>query len=177
MIARSFVFGKLPSHGDFVARGLTAVEAGEWDRHLTGSMQAARAAMGDAFEASYPHAPPWRFRFTVDGNWCAGAVALSLDRVGRKFPIVAGRTARARNAVACIPERSEALLFQAIPGGWTRDQLFEALESLAVAQLSSRDEPCGWWVDGGEGLDIAPLSDPRPGELIAAMLALHEDVL
>ena len=89
--ARIILFGKLPSHGDFVARGLAAPAQAAWDGWLSEGVAAARQALGERFDEAYEAAPPWRF---VGGpgafgdGWRAGAFAASVDAVGRRFPIL-----------------------------------------------------------------------------------------
>ncbi|HYD46690.1 MAG TPA: type VI secretion system-associated protein TagF, partial [Phenylobacterium sp.] len=58
---RIWLFGKLPSHGDFVARGLDTGTRAAWDAWLSEGVGGARAALGEAFDAAYEIAPPWRF--------------------------------------------------------------------------------------------------------------------
>jgi len=77
------IFGKLPAHGDFVARGIGAAEREALDAWLSGEMLAARAALGGDFEERYDRAPPWRFA-GPDG---AGVLVASVDGVGRRFPL------------------------------------------------------------------------------------------
>lgn len=88
-----FAFGKLPAHGDFVARGLTAGQRQAWDGWATEGLQAARRELGEQFEARHDAAPPWRFAFgpgPFADAWLAGALTPSIDRSGRRFIIVAG---------------------------------------------------------------------------------------
>ena len=56
------MIGKLPGHGDFVARGVGSGERQQIDEWLAASMAAAREELGDKFEAAFDIAPPWRFR-------------------------------------------------------------------------------------------------------------------
>ena len=87
-----FAFGKLPAHGDFVARGLGASERDAWDAWASDSLERARRDLGEAFEAEHDQAPPWRFAFgpgRFAQTWVAGALTPSIDRGGRRFVIVA----------------------------------------------------------------------------------------
>lgn len=89
----AFAFGKLPAHGDFVARGLDAAERDRWDSWASASLEQARALLGDAFAERHGEAQPWRFAFGPGpwgDDWRAGALAPSVDRTGRRFVIVAG---------------------------------------------------------------------------------------
>jgi len=64
------VIGKLPGHGDFVARGVGSGERQQIDEWLAASMAAAREELGDKFEAAFDIAPPWRFAWR-DTRWTA----------------------------------------------------------------------------------------------------------
>ena len=73
----AFLFGKMPSHGDFVARGLAAEERDSLDAWLSAELADARAALGERFEERFDSAPPWRFAWPADG-WTAPEIARHL---------------------------------------------------------------------------------------------------
>src|SRR5262245_49314569 len=88
-------YGKLPSHGDFLARRVPDAFVGTWDPWLQECMAATRATLGDRWLDVYLTSPIWRF--TCAAGACgpegvAGIVVPSVDKVGRYFPltIVAG---------------------------------------------------------------------------------------
>lgn len=93
MTGAPFLFGKLPAHGDFVARGLEPGVERAWDEWAGREIGTAREALGDDFEAAHDATPPWAF---VSGpgplgeGWRWGAVAASVDSAGRRFLVVAG---------------------------------------------------------------------------------------
>ena len=95
----AFAFGKLPSHGDFVARGLAPGEQAAWDAFCSAGLEEARAALGSEFETRHDAAPPLRFLFgpgPFGDGWRAGVLAASIDAAGRRFVIVlGGRTVQA----------------------------------------------------------------------------------
>lgn len=98
-----FAFGKLPAHGDFVARGLSGAERKTWDAWASASLEEARRDLGDIFETRFEAAAPWRFAFgpgRFADAWVAGALTPSIDRSGRHFVIVAG----ARSGEALSPD-------------------------------------------------------------------------
>ena len=164
MTRAPFLFGKLPAHGDFVARGLSPSEAEAWDTGLSSSLAAARDAYGDTFPDRYAAAPPWRF--CRGGE--AGAIAPSVDRAGRRFPIVVGvRGGDAGDAAAC-----EDAIFEGLASGADADAL---LASLGVPAAAA-NHPGDWWVDGGAEAGIAALTGPLPRGLLTAMLAVVEPV-
>ena len=93
-----FAFGKLPAHGDFVVRGLGPAQRQAWDSWASNSLSAAGHALGEAFDALFDVAPPWRFVFgpgPFGHGWRAGALAPSIDRAGRRFPIILGAEGKA----------------------------------------------------------------------------------
>ena len=170
-----FVFGKLPSHGDFIARGLSATEISAWDDALATSLEAARREFGEDFERRYAQAPPWRFFVEVGHSWMAGAIAPSVDKVGRLFPVVAGaRSARCESVVGWAAH-CETQLFDAIQYGWSVSQLAEALGRW---RLGDDAEHIGhWWVDGGSESDVKPVAGVHPVTLLSAMLSARELVV
>lgn len=83
------LFGKLPSKGDFIARGLEPSVLGPFEAWLAATMEAARLALGDDFKPIYDAAPVWQFWIGPGAGLapCAGAIAPSVDRVGRRYPL------------------------------------------------------------------------------------------
>ena len=85
------LFGKLPSHGDFVSRGLAEDFRKAWDDWLSSCLERGRLAFGERFAQAHDVAPPWRF---VNGPgdfgsaWRVGAFAPSVDSAGRRFFIM-----------------------------------------------------------------------------------------
>jgi type VI secretion system ImpM family protein len=93
----AFAFGKLPTHGDFVARGLSGRGRDAWDAWASAGLEEARTALGEAFEARHDTAPPVRFSFgpgPFGEGWQVGAFAPSVDSIGRRFIILLGTRAR-----------------------------------------------------------------------------------
>ena len=141
----AWVFGKLPAHGDFVARGIGPTDSAALDDWLSASLLAARERYGDAFADRFDAAQPWR----AEGDGVAGAVAASQDAAGRRFPVLLLGDA----AAAC-----EDLLYAAITEGWTADQLTEAAGAPAG--------PVSRWYG-----KAAVLEGAHPADLLTAMLA------
>lgn len=83
-------FGKLRSHGDFVARRLPPAMQQPFDAWLQAGINASRADLGGAWLPTYLNSPLWRFVLApgVCGPeaW-AGIMMPSVDRVGRCFPL------------------------------------------------------------------------------------------
>ncbi|MDP3908203.1 type VI secretion system-associated protein TagF [Novosphingobium sp.] len=174
----ALLFGKLPAHGDFVARGLTEAQQHYWDTRLSSAMQVAQGAYGDEFADRFSAAPPWRCVVADGGdNWLAGALAPSIDRAGRIFPILLARRTANRVEAAGYAAACEELLFAALPGQWSADELLRQASAVTPA---GADEcgPDGWWLDGAELLPDppAPLSAPFPPNLISSMIAVTEQL-
>ena len=86
-------FGKVPSHGDFVARRLPAAFVSVWDGWLQAGLADSRERLGADWLAAYLYSPIWRF--ALDAGVCgpqawAGLMMPSVDRVGRYFPLTIG---------------------------------------------------------------------------------------
>lgn len=152
------VFGKLPAHGDFVARGLTEPARAAWDAWLSEGVAAARASWGDRFEDVYDAAPPWRFVLDPDpfcGGRSAGAVAPSADAVGRRYPLAVCVLEPAPETAEALAERCEQLIYAALSEGWTADRLFEALsDGSRNSDVSGEGRP-GWWCEDAPGVRFA----------------------
>lgn len=86
------LFGKMPSHGDFVSRGLSAGLTQQLDQLVQGALGAAVARVGDARQVM-SQAAPLMVSFRPGAMGPAGFAGLwypSHDRVGRVFPLCIG---------------------------------------------------------------------------------------
>lgn len=165
----ALLFGKMPSHGDFVARGLDGQERDSLDRWLSAEMADARTAFGEEFEERYDAAPPWRFAW--DGqSWTAGALINSIDSAGRRFPLLVACRGVEIAAIESAAEVCENALYDAFAGGWSADELASAVVSRNPPRADADEALEGWWTLGGEA--FAPASKPgrTPSGLIRAML-------
>src|SRR4029453_8534496 len=84
------LFGKLPSHGDFLRRRASDAFVDAWDAWLreclAGSHEAPRGRGADVYLTS----PAWRFVCAAGACGPAAVIGLmvpSVDRVGRYFPL------------------------------------------------------------------------------------------
>jgi type VI secretion system protein ImpM len=119
-----WLFGKMPAHGDFVARGIDAAERDQLDRWLTAEMEAARTVWAAEFDDRYAAAPAWCFiGADVRGGWSGGMLCASMDRVGRLFPLaLAGPADDPADAVA-VAGGCLDLVAEAFAQGWDADRL------------------------------------------------------
>ena len=84
------LYGKLPSHGDFLRRRVSDVFVDVWDVWLQNGLAASREALGDRWLDTYLTSPAWRFVCTAGScgaQAVAGVMVPSVDRVGRYFPV------------------------------------------------------------------------------------------
>jgi type VI secretion system protein ImpM len=84
------LYGKLPSHGDFLRRRTSDTFITVWDGWLQDCMDASRSAMGDRWLDVYLTSPVWRFAGAagICGSVpIVGLMVPSVDRVGRYFPL------------------------------------------------------------------------------------------
>jgi len=125
-------FGKVPSHGDFVARRLPAAFTEPWDAWLQAGMADSRAQLGDAWLPTYLNSPIWRF--ALGAGVCgpqawSGVMMPSVDRVGRYFPftIAAGCDLPPAAWYATL----EDLALSALDAGFSLQDCDAALQALA----------------------------------------------
>jgi type VI secretion system protein ImpM len=166
----AWLFGKLPTHGDFIFRGLSMQQRDQLDTWLSQEMESARLRLGPEFEDSYDSAPPWCFTASeIDGLWEGGALCPSMDSAGRRFPIlVACNGLPAEQAVNAAQSCVDAI-YNAFEEAMTADGLCDAVSGLC---LKSADEDVGtsWWVEGEEHETLIRLDGKFPVGLISTML-------
>jgi type VI secretion system protein ImpM len=119
------LYGKLPSHGDFLRRRTSDAFVSAWDAWLQDGMAASRAALGDRWLDVYLTSPAWRF--IGEAGICGptpilGLMVPSVDRVGRYFPLT---------VVAELPADSS------LPGITRAAPFFESAERLVLETLES----------------------------------------
>lgn len=88
-------FGKIPSHGDFITRGLPAHLVAAWDRWLQRCILESRRQLGESWMTHYLTSPVWRFAISpgiLGPEGLGGVMMPSVDRVGRYFPLMMGAT-------------------------------------------------------------------------------------
>ena len=144
------LYGKLPTHGDFLRRRVPDDFVASWDAWLQRAIADSRSALGDRWLEIYLTSPIWRFALCA--GICgeapvAGLLAPSVDRVGRYFPLtLVWTTPRDCNSLEVavryerVFERAEQLLVESL-----------AVESLEFTDFDRRvceltDEP-----EGAEG--------------------------
>ncbi|SFS03858.1 type VI secretion system protein ImpM [Sphingomonas jatrophae] len=167
------LFGKLPSHGDFIARGLDPARRQALDEWLASALAEAQDVHGDTFEPRYDSAPAWRFAWEESEGWLAGAMAPSMDSVGRRFPILVAAHTGERSAAAGLAQACEDAIYQAFARGLDADALHAGLIALAEEARAPKPLP-GWWTAGNDAFPAARLEGERPQGLFAMMLGAGE---
>jgi type VI secretion system ImpM family protein len=170
---RPILFGKLPRHGDFVARNLDAAAREAWDQWASRGLQQARAILGDRFEAEHDAAPAWRFvgaPGVFGPGWRAGAMAPSIDAAGRRFVIilaVEGLSAeQAAGGGEMIAEAMEELIYQAFEAGWDADTLVASAALTPPEGDGAGAASPRWWTLGGPEHPPASFAG-HPDDLLA----------
>ena len=168
--AAAWLFGKIPAHGDFISRGLDHATHELLDDWLSVEVARARARFAD-FDVRYVQAPPWYF-VDVDsaGAWSGGALCLSVDKVGRRFPILVAGPASGADTAREVALAALELVFTTFGEGWDADQLALALGSI-VADRASGPVPTQsvWAIEAEDGTRIE-MTGRFPDGLIERML-------
>jgi type VI secretion system protein ImpM len=179
------LFGKLPSHGDFLRRRASDAFVDAWDAWLRECLSESRATLGDRWLDIYLTSPAWRFVCAPGACGPAAVIGLmvpSVDRVGRYFPLT---------LVAELPEdvspigaatsstmffdRAERLVIDTLAAEEIDFERFdehvvrlgETLESVTLPPLVALDRAAsGIAGDGGQAWQI-PLGDV--GQLAPAL--------
>lgn len=119
-------FGKVSSHGDFVARRLSPLVQQRWDDWLQSCIVSSKQQLAADWLKHYLSSPIWRFALAhdvLDGNAWAGVLMPSVDRVGRHFPLL---------IVAGVAAPFSVLDWIADVSGW-----YAQIEALALSSLEN----------------------------------------
>ncbi|WP_162252368.1 type VI secretion system-associated protein TagF [Caulobacter sp. Root655] len=171
----AFAFGKLPTHGDFVARGLSGQDRDAWDAWASTGLEEARMALGEAFETRHDAAPPVRFSFgpgLFGDGWRTGAFAPSVDSTGRRFIILLGaRTGHAptTETIDLLASAAEGEIYRTFEAAADIDAMVVSAQSIFQTLGSESDsEADGRFWAPDSPLDITA-SQP-PADLIIRVL-------
>lgn len=87
-------YGKHPAFGDFVTAGLSTTLSGHLERWLNVMLPELREGVTENWEGHYDAAPVMRIwigpALTPEGRGFCGTMTAARDKVGRRFPLVAG---------------------------------------------------------------------------------------
>lgn len=129
------LFGKLPAHGDFVARGWPDALVARLDGWLADGLAALRGRLGDDGYAACLHAAPlWHMWLRLDDDAAVhGVITPTVDSAGRLFVLLAGAAGPPRDIWALASQRpgfaaaAEAAAYRALAGELDADGLCAAL--------------------------------------------------
>jgi type VI secretion system protein ImpM len=142
------LYGKLPSHGDFLRRRVSDAFVGAWDSWLQQSVAASRSILGERWLDLYLTSPAWHFACApgvVGPAVAVGVMVPSVDRVGRYFPLTVVSEAIAElSALEAATETPgwfasvERLMVEALAA----ERLdFEAFDAAIAATATALDTP------------------------------------
>jgi type VI secretion system ImpM family protein len=187
--AAPFLFGKLPAHGDFIARGIAQSIQDVWDGWASAEIASARETLADKFESAHDLTPPFRFICgpgPLGEAWRVGAVAPSIDSAGRRFVVMMGldgfTVGEAAALGVALTDRCEHALRRALIDNMAADAALETLSDttpdlseLAVSGEVEAVIPCGgvWWRLGEQAIDKG--AAPPVGLLARALQATSVD--
>ena len=171
----AFAFGKLPTHGDFVVRGISGLERDAWDMWASAGLEEARAVLGPEFVARHDAAPPVRFSFgpgPFGHGWRTGAFAPSVDSAGRRFIILLGALTPHAPTVGAIDQfasTAETQIYQAFEAAADIDAMVASAQNIFQTMESEKGPGAdGRFWSPDTPLDIAA-SQP-PADLIIRVL-------
>ena len=170
------LLGKLPSHGDFLRRGMASELAAPLDAWLAAAVAASRETLGAGRLDAYLTAPVWRFALAAGTCGPAAAAGIwlpSVDRVGRYFRLLAvrGQLATAPSPVALLQgarawyDRLEELVLAVLEDRVTLLELEASLAAIAPPEPPPAPGRCrggshrrfGRLAAGGAGADRQPV--------------------
>ena len=170
--AGAWLFGKIHAHGDFVSRGLAPEMHEAFDLWLSAELARARARFAD-FDTRYQTAAPW---FFVDcdpaGAWSGGALCPSVDKVGRRFPILVAAPAADAGSAQAVARETLELVFAALGEGWEASQLSDRLSAIAPAASGGGAATQSVWAIEAEDGTRIEMPGRYPEGLIERMLEL-----
>jgi type VI secretion system protein ImpM len=136
------LYGKLPSHGDFVSRDLPPAFVNIWDEWLQRGMLSSQEVLTDDWLDYYLTSPVWRFVLSsgaIDQSSWVGVMIPSVDRVGRYFPFTLLIQLPADTICFDVMSSStdlfiqmENLALEGLDGHLAVDQLYQKLQKIYI---------------------------------------------
>lgn len=149
------LYGKLPTHGDFLRRRVADDFVAVWDDWLQQCIAQSRATLGESWLETYLTSPVWRFSLAPGACGAAavaGVLAPSVDRVGRYFPLTIVWAAPAQLSTFDVALRHER--------GFDRAERL-VLDTLAADQIEFTDFDRHVMELAGEFERMTPLGELR----------------
>jgi type VI secretion system protein ImpM len=184
------LYGKLPAHGDFVARGWPAGITEALDAWLAAGIAATRDRSDD-FAAAMTAGPLWACFLPAEGARPAlhGVLTPTVDSVGRFFMLVAGIAGDAAGVWAAASQHpafvrsTEAAVYEGLSGTLDADGLHArvadavpALDAPArfLGGLSTPDEAVFWVAEPAQGAPLGIRSAMLDAQLLARLILGEE---
>jgi len=190
------LFGKLPSHGDFLRRRASDAFVDAWDAWLRDCLAASREALAERWLDIYLTSPVWRFALAAGA--CGpvpvlGLMVPSVDRVGRYFPLTlvanlpadVSPIAAARGSGAFF-DRAERLIIDTLATEHSDFERFDeqvmdlgdtletlmlppriVLDSSAATILDDAAQP--WQIQLGSTIDLVPAFEQLLSQRLSSM--------
>lgn len=157
----AWLFGKLPSHGDFISRGLTPAVRDLLDTWLSDEMRLARETYGHELAERFDDAPPLLFGHRDGDGWEGGTLCPSVDSVGRRFPLLVARRVASVDQATPAARACIDAVYAAFAEGANADALQSSAESLDLHEAPNEPE-VGWWLDGAQDVLVTgPAAWPK----------------
>jgi type VI secretion system protein ImpM len=146
----SCCYGKIPTLGDFIHRGLSQRQIDVWDEWLQDCMVQSRHRLGEGWLDYYLEAPVWYFALgsgNLDQQSWIGVMIPSVDRVGRYFPFAVMRPFTGGTPLDAMRRardwfsEAEALALDCLEEGFDAGDLESRLGALPV-EHSGAAPPC-----------------------------------
>ncbi|MDO5611865.1 MAG: type VI secretion system-associated protein TagF [Paracoccus sp. (in: a-proteobacteria)] len=180
-------FGKVPTQGDFVFRGLPLALTDRLDGWLRQSVRDSQNRMGRDWLPAFLVAPVWRMAITpglFGPDALIGVMMPSVDRAGRYFPLVIAAPVPGLRASAADLARmatwfdaAEELALSTLDPRFSLSWFDEQIARLELpASVLPPDDPQAeagslWWTGAGEGAQMALEHMPPPDAFGALFLA------
>jgi len=138
--------GKVPTHGDFISRGLPNTFIGPWDIWLQEAIYSSRKQLGDNWLNYYLTSPLYRFVLSPgicgESAWM-GVLMPSVDKVGRYYPMTISLMAHeTTNPFVALQkhndwfEKIELLALSCLKNGFNLDNFYQQICQLATNTVS-----------------------------------------
>ncbi|MGB5599791.1 MAG: type VI secretion system-associated protein TagF [Thiothrix litoralis] len=148
-------YGKVPTHGDFVGKGLPRSFRDPWDTWVQEVINASRQQMGQAWIDHFLTCPLYRFALSAgiagEQAWL-GVIIPCVDQVGRYYPMTLCRSLDAcPNLLDAMPrftpwyEEAETLVMSCLKDDFSLEQFEQQVATMAqqlnAAVVTDEDEP------------------------------------
>ena len=158
-------FGKIPSHGDFIFRGLPKSFTQPWDAWLQEAITASRKQLGAQWLDHYLTSPIYRFALSAGicgtSTWL-GILMPSVDRVGRYYPMTIGALAQpSTNPLLALQqynawfEQIESLALTCLQDDFDMDSFSDQLANLTLETQQNKPEESSTAIPSESNIDLA----------------------